>query len=101
MNTAADELTVTYYIPTNIEILEKAGISIYANEGFVIVNFKKSDSQNFKSGNIEIYSLNGSLIKKESLENNSKFRTYLNNQRGIYLIKLTLDNNTYYAKIQN
>jgi Bacterial Ig-like domain/von Willebrand factor type A domain len=101
MNSAADELTITYHIPTSIEILEKEGISIYTNEGFVIVDFKKSDSQNFKSGNIEIYSLNGSLMKKERLENNSRFKTYLNDKRGIYLVKLTLDNEIYYAKIQN
>jgi Bacterial Ig-like domain len=101
MNTAADELTVTYYVPTSIEILKKAGISIYTNEGFVIVDFKKTDSQDSKSGDLEIYSLNGSLIKKEKLENSSRFKTYLNNQRGIYLVKLTLDNKTYYAKIQN
>ncbi|MCK5028388.1 MAG: T9SS type A sorting domain-containing protein [Bacteroidales bacterium] len=101
MNTAADELTIIYHVPTSIEILKKEGISIYSYDGFVIVEFSKPNSMNFRSGNIEIYSLNGSLVKKENLENNSEFRTYLNDQRGIYLVKLTLDRNVYYAKIQN
>ncbi|MBU8893510.1 MAG: Ig-like domain-containing protein [Bacteroidales bacterium] len=101
MNTSADELTITYYIPTNIEILKKEGILIYSNDGFVIVEFINPNSLNFKSGDIEIYSLNGSLIMKEKVESNSLFKTFLNNQRGIYLVKLTLDKNIYYAKIQN
>ena len=101
MNTAADELTITYHVLTSYEILEKEGISIYSNKGFVVVEFLKTNIMNFKSGNIEIYSLSGSLVKKESFEINSGFRTYLNDQQGIYLVKLTLDNNTYYAKIQN
>lgn len=101
LNTAADEFTIAYSNPTNIEILEKAGISIYTTDGFVIVDFKNTDSQKFKTGSIEIYSLNGSLIKKEKLENNSHFKTYLNNQRGIYLVKLQLDSEIYYSKIQN
>ncbi|MCK4664980.1 MAG: hypothetical protein KAT68_19070 [Bacteroidales bacterium] len=101
MNTAADELTVTYYVPTNIEVLKKDGISIYSNNGFVIVEFLNPHTLNFQSGYIEIYSLNGSLIKKENIERNSLFKTYVNDQREIYLVKLTLDKNIYYAKIQN
>jgi len=101
LNTEADEFTITYSNPTNIEILEKAGISIYGNNGFVIVDFKTYSAQNFKSGDIEIYSLNGALIKKERLKNDSRFKTQINDQRGIYLVKLTLDNKTYYAKIHN
>ncbi len=101
LNTAADEFTIAYSVPTNVEMIEKAGISIYANDGFVIVDLKNPNLQSFKSGDIEIYSINGSLIKKERLENNSRFKTYLNNQQGIYLVKLTLDNSIYYTKIQN
>ncbi|MCK4664978.1 MAG: hypothetical protein KAT68_19060 [Bacteroidales bacterium] len=101
MNTASDELTVTYYVPTNIEVLKKDGISIYSNNGFVIVEFLNPHTLNFQSGYIEIYSLNGSLIKKENIERNSLFKTYVNDQREIYLVKLTLDKNIYYTKIQN
>ena len=101
MNTAADELTVTYYVPTNIEVLKKNGISIYSNNGYVIVEFLNLNILNFQSGYIEIYSLNGSLIKKENVERNSVFKTYVSNQRKIYLVKLTLDKTIYYTKIWN
>jgi len=44
MNTASDELTIIYSIPTNIDVLKKDGISIYSNNGYVIVEFLKPNT---------------------------------------------------------
>ncbi|MCK5028380.1 MAG: hypothetical protein KAR57_02010 [Bacteroidales bacterium] len=76
-------------------------IALYSLLTLIITLFSCNYISNSESGNIGIYSFNRLLVKKESLENNSEFRTYLNDQRGIYLVKLTLDRKVYYAKIQN
>lgn len=98
-NTPASELSIIYSNLTSINALKKDGISIYSDNGYVLVKFLNSAVSNFQSGYIEIYSLSGILIKKEEIKNNTLFKTYLNDHREIYLVKLTLGKNTYKTKI--
>jgi len=98
-NTSSNELKTTYIISTSVDIMKKQGVSMYSNEGFLIIHFLNDKLTNFNSAFIEIYNLNGSLVKKEKIINNARYKTFLGSKKTVYIVKLTLGNQVYYAKI--
>ncbi len=87
----------TYNNFSYVDMLRDDGISVYSDKGYVIISFLKSLPLNSNSY-VEIYSLNGSLIKKEKIGNASVFRTYLGQKQEIFVIKLSINKKIYTTK---
>lgn len=88
----------TYNNLTNVDELREEDISVYSENGYVTISILKPIPLNSNSY-VEIYSFNGSLIKKEEIGNASFFRTYLGEKQEIYIVKLSINQQIYTTKI--
>jgi len=73
---------------SSLKIVEEKAIQIYNTQNEIFVNFKSDENEEFTSGNIQLYSIDGKLIYQDILpnyENNFDIKV----TKGIYIIKVS------------
>jgi methionine-rich copper-binding protein CopC len=98
-NTAATQFSITYNPSTGIDDVKQYQVAIYSIPGAIVVEINNPENISFQEGQVEIYNVIGLPVVNIPLDNFSKITVPVKDASGVYVVKLTIDENIHMRKV--